>query len=263
MSLFTLITVCYNSDKTLERTLKSVLSQNYIDYEYIIIDGASNDNTIEIIKKYELLFKGKMRWISEPDKGIYNAMNKGIRMAKGHFVGLVNSDDWLEKDALKILADQITALKDINMTLLCGWMNFHYLDRTVQLLKTDTKRFVNHINRYKIGIRHPATFVSLDVYHAIGLFDENLKVSADFDFILRCYRNKCNFVFINKVLTNMSDGGVSNKILKESKIDCKYVLDKHTTNQIEFWYYYSSWLLTQTIKKRLPITLLKRIRSRG
>ena len=87
-----LITVTYNSGATLAYTIKSVLSQTYPDIEYIIVDGASKDNTVAIIKEYEPQFKGRIKWISEPDKGLYDAMNKGIRMATGDIIGILNSD---------------------------------------------------------------------------------------------------------------------------------------------------------------------------
>ena len=88
-----LITVTYNSSKTLLDTLQSVLNQTYSDIEYIIVDGASKDSTVSIIEEYEPKFNGRMKWISEPDKGLYDAMNKGIRMATGDVVGILNSDD--------------------------------------------------------------------------------------------------------------------------------------------------------------------------
>ena len=96
-----IITVSYNSSKTIEKTINSVLSQTYKDVEYIIVDGASSDGTVEIIKEYEPLFEGRMKWISEPDNGIYFAMNKGIQMAKGELIGIINSDDWYENDAVE------------------------------------------------------------------------------------------------------------------------------------------------------------------
>lgn len=92
-----IITVTYNSEKTLRDTIESVLSQTYTDYEYIIVDGASKDNTINIVKEYEPKFEGRMRWISEPDKGIYDAMNKGIKMSTGDVVGIINSDDFYHR----------------------------------------------------------------------------------------------------------------------------------------------------------------------
>ena len=92
-----IITVTYNSEKTLRDTIESVLSQTYTDYEYIIVDGASKDNTINIVKEYEPKFEGRMRWISEPDKGIYDAMNKGIKMSTGDVVSIINSDDFYHR----------------------------------------------------------------------------------------------------------------------------------------------------------------------
>ena len=89
-----LITVTYNSGLTIRDTIQSVLSQTYTDIEYIIVDGASKDNTVEIIKEYECAFGNKLKWISEPDKGLYDAMNKGIQMATGEVVGIINSDDF-------------------------------------------------------------------------------------------------------------------------------------------------------------------------
>ena len=88
-----LITVTYNSSRTLRDTIVSVLAQTYQDIEYIIIDGLSEDNTIEIIKEYEPQFEGRIRWVSEKDTGLYDAMNKGFRMATGEIIGIINSDD--------------------------------------------------------------------------------------------------------------------------------------------------------------------------
>ena len=106
--LFTIITVCFNSEMTIERTIQSVLNQTCQDYEYIIIDGASTDGTMDIVRKYEPLFQGRMRWISEKDQGIYDAMNKGIGVASGELIGIVNSDDYYEPDALEIMKNLYT-----------------------------------------------------------------------------------------------------------------------------------------------------------
>ena len=101
---FSIITVCYNSEKTIRRTFESVLSQSFTDYEYIVVDGNSKDSTVEIIKEYEPKFNGRMHWISEPDNGIYDAMNKGIRMAKGDFINMMNSDDQIAPNALQYVS---------------------------------------------------------------------------------------------------------------------------------------------------------------
>ncbi len=98
--LFSIITVCWNSDKTISRTIESVLGQDFQDYEYLIVDGDSTDRTIDIIKTYEPQFNGKLKYKSEPDKGIYDAFNKGIERATGKYIWLVNSDDFIEPGVL-------------------------------------------------------------------------------------------------------------------------------------------------------------------
>ena len=122
---FSIITICFNSEKTIERTIKSVLAQTCRDYEYIIVDGASKDSTLDIVKRYEPMFEGRMKWKSEPDKGIYNAMNKGIKRASGDIIGIVNSDDWLEPDALENVQKSVTANGNDLNSLYCGGINYH------------------------------------------------------------------------------------------------------------------------------------------
>jgi len=260
--MFTIITVSYNSGKTIEKTIKSILSQSFKDFEYIIVDGGSSDDTLNIIRKYEPLFEGKMRWNSERDNGIYNAMNKGIVLSKKSFVCLVNSDDWLEKDALKIVNEHIKIDKDPNNSIYCGWINFFYKDNTHQIIRTDQSRFLKYIKIYRIGINHPATFVPLKIYEKVGLFNESLKLHADADFIIRCYYEKCKFVFVNSVLTNMSDNGVSNRYSKQSLMDTKYILKKYTKSNIEFLYLYFIACMNNYIKYILPKKMLKYYRFR-
>ena len=117
---FSIITICFNSSATIERTIKSVLAQTFTDYEYIIVDGGSKDSTLDIVKKYEPLFEGRMKWKSEPDKGIYDAMNKGIMRSSGEIIGIVNSDDWLETNTLQILADEISLNQNLRNVILTG-----------------------------------------------------------------------------------------------------------------------------------------------
>lgn len=120
----TIITATYNSGQTLTDTLESVLRQSYTDIDYVIVDGGSKDNTLDIIRRYEPRFEGRMRWISEPDKGIYDAMNKGIRMATGDVVGLLNSDDfYTSNDVLEHVA---RALSDPNVDAVYG--DIHYVN---------------------------------------------------------------------------------------------------------------------------------------
>ena len=226
--LISIITVCYNSEKTIARTIESILNQTYSNYEYIVIDGGSTDATIEIINKYEPFFKGKLKWVSEKDKGIYNAMNKGVLKSCGSVIGIVNSDDWLEETALDSIGRRIANSDYNNNFLICGSIKFHYVDGRNEVWESDEDKFLKGIQRrsYGHGAYHPAIFVSKDVYENIGLFDERFKIVGDIDFIYRCYIQSCIFLFTKDVISNMSDGGVSNsfqfsKIYNDYKIFLK------------------------------------------
>ena len=118
-----IITAAYNSGKTIADTFEGVLRQSYLDYEYIVVDGCSKDNTIDVIMEYEPRFKGKMRWVSEPDKGIYDAMNKGIKMATGDVVGIINSDDFFtSNEVLESVAKEFG--KDSSLDAIYGDIHF-------------------------------------------------------------------------------------------------------------------------------------------
>lgn len=152
-----LITVTFNSDITLRDTIHSVLSQIYPNIEYIIIDGASKDNTVEIIKEYEPLFNGCMHWISEPDKGLYDAMNKGIRMATGDIVGIINSDDFYHRT--DIISKVAEAFQDESVEAVYGDVRFvspNNLDKTVRYYSS--KNFSPYLFRYGFMPAHPTFF---------------------------------------------------------------------------------------------------------
>ena len=215
--LFSIITICYNSEKTIERTMKSVLAQTFKDYEYIIVDGASKDGTLDVVKKYEPLFEGRMMWKSEPDKGIYDAMNKGIQRAFGSIIGIVNSDDWMEPVALENVYNVFVANGKDENSLYCGGMNFHNEDGTIHTLMPDIEMFTKGASEYIMrGIRHPATFVPQKVYHKIGVFDSRMEIMADTDFLLRAYYNDVKIIGVKSVITNMADGGASNALTWKS-----------------------------------------------
>ena len=130
-----LITVTFNSGGTLRDTIQSVLSQTYYDIEYIIVDGHSQDNTVDIIKEYEPLFDGRLKWISEKDQGLYDAMNKGFQMATGDMVGIINSDDLLaEATAIEKVIDCFEGHKDID----CVYADLYYVSQY------DTSKIVRH-----------------------------------------------------------------------------------------------------------------------
>lgn len=240
---FSIITITFNSEKTVERTLKSVLAQSYTDFEYIIVDGASKDSTMEIVRKYEPLFEGRMKVKSEPDKGIYDAMNKGILRSVGTIVGIVNSDDWLEPDALENVNHAFEKNNNDVSTLYCGGIIFHYDNGEQQKLMPDLNRLEKMSKIYVMGgIRHPATFVPKSIYDKYGVFDEEIRMAADQDLILRLYFAGVKFLPINKVLSNMADGGLSNLtsfgLSKIASHDRWLILSKFDLTKIQRFYYY-------------------------
>jgi glycosyltransferase involved in cell wall biosynthesis len=255
--------VCYNSGKTISRTIQSILNQTIKDYEYWIIDGGSTDNTLSIIESYKTQFEGKIFSISEQDFGIYNAMNKGIIRSNGKIIGIVNSDDWLESNALKLVYTSILNAPSPYSSIYCGWMYFHYANGDISVLKTSQKKLKSCYKKCDMGIRHPATFVAREVYQQIGVFDENFKIMADQDFIFRCIKNYIPFIFIDKPLTNMSDGGVSNnKEFKKSLYkDYKKFYLKYADTRFEYCKRLYRSILVINLKPFLSHKILQILRA--
>lgn len=198
------ITVCYNSEKTIRKTIESVLSQTYQDFEYILIDGASKDDTVSVIKEYEPKFTGRMKWVSEPDKGIYDAMNKGIRMATGELIGIINSDDYYEQDALLHMS---RAMTDEKYQILYGFM------RTLKNGEEYTISLRSHKALREGMIAHPSCFVSKSVYDDFGSYDTKYISAADYDFMLRMSENKkVHFYPVYHLIANFSAGGMCSTV---------------------------------------------------
>lgn len=202
--LISIITVSFNSEKTIEQTIKSVVEQDYDDFEYIIIDGASSDGTLAIIKKYASAYPEIIKYISERDDGIYDAMNKGIRMCHGDLIGIINSDDYYEVDALKKAADACKGKSSEDCFVVYGMVRF--LENEVE----ESVNMVSHNSLSKRMMMHPACFVSKAAYDDVGLFDCNYKSAADYDLFLRLQAStKVDFIPIYEILANFRLGGMS------------------------------------------------------
>lgn len=196
------ITPCFNSEKTIERTIRSVLGQDYKNLEYVIVDGGSADRTLEIVKQYQPLFQGRMKVISEPDHGIYDAMNKGIRNASGDLIGIINSDDFYEPDAVRTV---VSAMNGEKYQILYGMLRvFH---GNVEVRVTMPK----HENLEEEMIAHPTCFATKAVYQDFGMFDTSYRSCADHDFMLRMKENgKVSFVPVYQILASFAEGdGIS------------------------------------------------------
>lgn len=211
MKKISIITVAWNSAETIEDTIKSVVSQSYESLEYIIIDGGSSDETLDIIDRYKEQIDIV---VSEPDKGIYDAMNKGVDRATGDVVGILNSDDFYEDQ--DVLKDVMERFNSQNIEAL--YADLVYVDRNA------TDKVVRYWNAgvYKKGAfkkgwmpPHPAFFLSKKAYNEFGLYNLELRSAADYELMLRMiHKNEISPDYLPRVITRMRTGGQSNVSLK-------------------------------------------------
>lgn len=199
--LISVITPCFNSEKTIEKTLECIENQTYKNIEYIIVDGGSTDRTLEIIEKHKDKLPKRFTLISEKDNGIYDAMNKGIERSSGKLIGIVNSDDWYENDTV----EQIVSNYKHNKYEVIYGMQKTYLNG-----KEKATFIYHHDFLPEQMITHPTCFVTRDTYNDLGKFDLNYKSAADYDLMLRYYESKkVVFTPVYKVLSNFQLGGMS------------------------------------------------------
>lgn len=230
------VTVAYNSAEGIGRTIESVLGQTYQDIEYLIIDGKSSDSTVETAEGYREALEARgivYRIVSEPDGGIYDAMNKGIRLAEGDVIGLLNSEDTYEPDALETVAE---TFKQTDCQLMFANIRIHKPDgssfvKRARLRKFQTSRDWNH----------PTTFVRAEVYKGNPFLNKG--IHDDYGFYLKMRRQDRRIVTVDKVLANFRMGGASNK--KSWKAAMKRIRDRY-----QYCYRingYSRWYLAECI----------------
>lgn len=181
-----IITVTYQSEKTLKDTLESVLKQTYSNYEHIIVDGKSKDATMQIVKQYEAKYEGKLKYISEKDKGIYDAMNKGIQMATGDIIGILNSDDIYAKET--VLETIVNTFEQTN----CDGTYANLIFMDAETMTKPQRIWKSPTGKLEDGWHpaHPTLYLKKEVYDQIGLFNLQYKIVADYDFMIRMLKNK-------------------------------------------------------------------------
>ena len=253
----TVVTVCFNSSKTISRCIESVLSLNNVTFEYIIIDGKSTDNTLEIIESYRTLFEAKqipLRIISEKDTGIYNAMNKAIDIAKGQWVIYLNSEDYFYDS--ESIARIINSVND-NVAVLYGdvmvatsEINFLHKPRNLERVKSGTE----------MPFCHQSTFVRKEILERYR-FDEKYRIIADIDAFLRMYEDGLSFSYKPECVSVFSNDGISQtqrvKSIKEGKI----LLKNHNCYGIDRKIVLNMYLIWYKVKKYLPKSVVAIMRS--
>ena len=215
----TIVTPNLNGERYLEQTILSVKNQSYSKIEHIIIDGMSEDSSLEIIKKYE----DSLSWSSEKDHGISDAFNKGIERANGELIGIINSDDWLEPNAIQILVDTWQKSPDFDV----------YYGKTKLIKKEKGKSWFYPTNALahifltvSMSIAHPSVFIKKSAYIQYGTFNDQYKLAMDYDLLLRFFLMGCKFKFIDHHLVNFRMEGLSSSLYEKSLVECSVIRDK-------------------------------------
>ena len=213
-----LITATYNSAETVRDTLQSVLNQTFKDIDYIIVDGGSKDGTLDIVKEFEPLFEGRLRWVSEPDKGIYDAMNKGIMMAQGDVVGILNSDDFFASDDI---LEKVNATFEKDEGLDAVYGDIKYVDNQ-DITKTVRRYSSAKFSRKKIlfGLMpaHPSFYVKKKCYDEFGLYSLDYKIASDYDMFVRMiWKGNIVTKYLPMTFVIMRYGGASSTGFKSHK----------------------------------------------
>ena len=249
-TLLSIITINRNNITGLKKTVESVVTQICNDFEYIIIDGASTDSSVDVIKNYKShsIYGNKITyWISEPDTGIYNAMNKGIKHATGTYVYILNSGDWLEHGALQTII-QVLKNKSPDVLLLC--MNMWKNNKKINSL-------INYPAYLPEGtLYHQGMIYKKKLHSEYGLYDEAYKYAADFDFILKALYNKnFNYAYIYTPFVNFPTGGLGES--KTAISETTAILTKYGFLKSETMRHIIKNKLKYCIKLFLPFGILE------
>ena len=227
-----IITVCFNAEETIGDTIQSVLTQDYEDIEYIIVDGKSTDGTLEVIQSQQK----RIQLISEKDQGIYDAMNKGINIASGDVIGILNADDVYKNN--QVLKDVMNAFTE-NVSIVYGDIEY-VKNNDVSKVVRKWKSGLFRPGKFKWGWMppHPGFFIKKSCYERYGLFNLNLSTSADYELMLRMLEvHNLNYIYISKIITSMRVGGASNSSLKNRFIANRNDKKAWTIHPINpFWF---------------------------
>lgn len=230
-----IIVATYNSEKNIASALKSVSIQTYKEVEVLIIDGASKDDTVEVAKG---TFDGKLKVFSEKDKGIYDALNKGLMLATGDVIGFVHSDDFLA--SAEVLSELITIFKrEQKVDGVYGDLQYVDKENTSKIIRYwKSQSFHPGLLQQGWMPAHPTLFLRKAVYEKHGLFNLDYKIAADYDFMLRIFKDPdLKFEYLPKVITKMRVGGTSNRSLKNIKLKSNEDLKALRANGIKNPYF--------------------------
>lgn len=245
-----IVTVSFNSEDTIRDTFESVLSQTYSDLEYIVVDGNSSDETQTIIAGYSKRFENRgiaYKYLSENDKGVFDAMNKGVSLASGDIVGILNSDDILaRKDSIAKIVERFESDN-------CDAVYSDLYIMDYQTMSTPNRVFIAGKRNYKLGWYppHPTLYLKKRVYEEYGVFNISYKLAADYDFMLRLMKADLKMSYIKEPLIYMRAGGNSTNSFKSYKDSFDEAIVALETNGIRFPYFVNSLRTFVVFKQRI------------
>ncbi len=237
LPLVTIITATYNSAKTIRDTLEAIASQNYPNIEHIIVDGLSSDDTLSIVKEYAHVAK----IVVEKDQGIYDAMNKGLSLAEGEIIGILNSDDFYVSD--DVIQKVVECMETDHTNSLYGDLVYVHADQTNKVQRTWIAGIMKP-EKFLFGWMppHPTFFVRREVYNRFGLFNSELKSAADYELMLRfLYKEKTSVSYLPQVLVKMRSGGMSNATFRNRLLANREDRKAWRVNQLRP-YFFTVWL---------------------
>jgi glycosyltransferase involved in cell wall biosynthesis len=258
--LVSIVTVALNRVATIERTIESVLGQSHRPIEYIVIDGGSADGTADVVGRYadRLAY-----WISEPDRGIGEAFNKGLACATGELIGLVNADDWLAPEQI---ATGVAALQRSGADFVFGDLVYHAADgRSLFRIKGDPD-YARAIGRGMPDVNHPTLLAKRAVYQRVGGFDPALRCAMDYDWLLRAHHAGFRGVYEPALVGHMTLEGVSDLRFRQAYAEVREIAIRHGEPALAAWALYGYRLVKGSARRRLerllPAGLHERLRRR-
>lgn len=242
--LISIITISLNCRDVIEKTILSVINQSYQNIEYIIVDGGSADGTLNIIKKYE----GRLsKWISEKDKGISDAMNKGINLSTGDIIGIIHAGDQYHSNAFTLLVENYNMrVADI----FYGDVRFCKPGSNPVVVSTDAAYLL-----FKMSIAHPGVFITRKTYEKLGKYDERYKLAMDYELLLKMYKNGAFFKKLPGIIADFTEDGISSRRWRKALTECLIIKNKYAQSKIEkiINYIFYSWSIIGNSLKRLKM----------
>lgn len=257
--LVSVVTVTFNSERTLSRTIDAVVAQSYPEIEYIVIDGGSSDGTVGILKRREREID---LWISEKDQGISDAFNKGIALSRGEYIALINSDDWIEPEHI---SQAVQHLEREMADFVFGDLLICDKNGALKFTLAGDSEYQKRVRYLMPDINHPSVVCRRDVYLRHGLYDKQIRIAMDYDWLLRGYIKGVRGRYVSLLRSHMSDEGISNRNIRGTLAEVRKISVRHGYPSAAAWIRFCGrivrWRIRLLIERWISRGLAERLRA--